>query len=46
MILAFQNELNFDSEYYKKVYETIMKTIKDGLVEKLKHPFKDLDKES
>ncbi len=44
MIDRFIEEVNVNDDEANKIYETFMNIISKGLKEKLKHPFKDLDK--
>ena len=44
MIDRFIEEVNVNDDEANKIYETFMDIISKGLKEKLKHPFKDLDK--
>ncbi len=44
MIERFIEEINVDKEEANKVYETFMNIIKEGLKDKIRNPFKDLDK--
>lgn len=44
MIERFVNELNVNKEEANRIYEVFMSIIGNGIKDKLKHPFKDLDK--
>lgn len=43
IVESFMEELSISEEDADKLYETCMDLLKDGLKEKIKHPFKDLD---
>ena len=44
MIERFIEEINVDEEEANNIYETAMNIIGSGIKDKIKHPFKDLDK--
>ena len=44
MLNKFISELNITKKDANKIYETVIDIISDGIKDKLKHPFKDLDK--
>ena len=44
MINSFIEELNIKYSEAEKIYETVMEIISNNLKEKIKHPFKNLDK--
>lgn len=44
MIGRFIEEINVDEEEANNIYETTMNIIGSGIKDKIKHPFKDLDK--
>lgn len=46
IINSFISELNVDETTANLYYETVMDILAAGLKDKLKHPFKNLDKES
>ena len=44
MIERFINEIDISNEEANKIYEIVMNILTNNIKDKLKHPFKDLDK--
>lgn len=44
MIDSFMDELDVSLDEANRIYETVIEIIGSGIKEKIKHPFKDLDK--